>query len=80
MPNCSHFATSIRQSITRLLEGRTAIVIAHRLATLERVDEIAVLQNGVVAEHDSRGKLLADDSTYARLVALTAATEGADAS
>ena len=70
----------VLQSITRLLEGRTAIVIAHRLATLERVDEIAVLQNGVVAEHDSRGKLLADDSTYARLVALTAATEGADAS
>ncbi|MEM7288564.1 MAG: ABC transporter ATP-binding protein [Actinomycetota bacterium] len=69
----------VLQSITRLLEGRTAIVIAHRLATLERVDEIAVLQNGIVAEHDARDALLADDSTYARLVALTAATEGVEA-
>ncbi len=68
----------VLQSITRLLERRTAIVIAHRLATLERVDEIAVLQHGVVAEHDSREALLADDSTYARLVALTAATEPVD--
>ena len=68
------------QSISRLLEGRTAFVIAHRLATLERVDEVAVLQQGVVAEHDTRDALLADDSTYSRLVALTAATEGVESS
>ena len=70
----------VLQSISRLLEGRTAFVIAHRLATLERVDEVAVLQQGVVAEHDTRDALLADDSTYSRLVALTAATEGVEPS
>ena len=70
----------VLQSISRLLEGRTAFVIAHRLATLERVDEVAVLQHGLVSEHDTRETLLADDSTYSRLVALTAATEGAESS
>ncbi len=69
----------VLDSITRLLEGRTAVVIAHRLATLERVDEIAVLDGGVVVEHDSRERLLSNDSTYARLVALTAATDATDA-
>jgi len=66
----------VLDSIAKLLDGRTSIVIAHRLATLERVDEIAVLADGVIAEHGARTTLLADDSTYARLVALTAATEG----
>jgi ATP-binding cassette, subfamily B, bacterial len=56
------------QAMARLLQGRTAILIAHRLATLERVDEILVLEGGTVAEHGAQ-RLLADDpdSHYARL-------------
>lgn len=63
-------------SIDRLLRGRTALVIAHRLSTLEHVDDIAVLDHGRVVEYADRATLLADDSTYARLVRLTSATDG----
>ncbi|HEX5366760.1 MAG TPA: ABC transporter ATP-binding protein [Acidimicrobiales bacterium] len=52
----------------RLLAGRTAVVIAHRLATLDSVDEIAVLEDGRLVEHGPRAALAADPSSrYARL-------------
>jgi ATP-binding cassette, subfamily B, bacterial len=52
-----------------LLDGRTAVIIAHRLATLARVDEIAVLDRGRVVEHGSRAGLAAQPtSRYARLL------------
>jgi ATP-binding cassette subfamily B protein len=53
----------------RLLQGRTAVVIAHRLETLAEVDEIAVLENGWLVEHGDRHRLAADlGSRYARLL------------
>jgi ATP-binding cassette, subfamily B, bacterial len=53
----------------RLLDGRTAVVIAHRLETLAEVDAIAVLENGRLVEHGDRHRLAADaDSGYARLL------------
>lgn len=58
----------LQAAMDRLLEGRTAIVIAHRLETVERVDEILVLDGGTVAESGSRARLAADPgSRYARL-------------
>lgn len=45
-------------AIERLLAGRTAIIIAHRLATVQRVDEILILDNGRVIEHGSRTELM----------------------
>jgi ATP-binding cassette, subfamily B, bacterial len=52
----------------RLLVGRTAVIIAHRLATLDRCDDIAVLEAGRVIEFGSRRDLLADaTSFFARL-------------
>ena len=55
-------ATSVRieRAIQRLLAGRSAIIIAHRLETVERVDEIMILDGGSIAEHGARQKL-ADD-------------------
>jgi ABC-type multidrug transport system fused ATPase/permease subunit len=54
----------------RLLRGRTAVIIAHRLATLETVDEILVLDGGRVLEHGARAALAPDPaSAFARLVA-----------
>ena len=50
----------------RLLEGRTSIIIAHRLATLDRVDAIAVLDHGRLVEHGPRVELAADDSSRFR--------------
>jgi ABC-type multidrug transport system fused ATPase/permease subunit len=47
-------------AIDRMLAGRTAVVIAHRLSSLERVDDIAVLDHGRVVEHGPRSVLAAD--------------------
>jgi ABC-type multidrug transport system fused ATPase/permease subunit len=47
-----------------LLQGRTAVVVAHRLETLDDVDEIAVLEDGVVIEHGARDRLAADPSSH----------------
>ncbi|HEX7040147.1 MAG TPA: ABC transporter ATP-binding protein [Trueperaceae bacterium] len=55
-------------ALERLLHGRTAIVIAHRLETVERVDEIMVMERGRVVEAGPRVALAADPSSrYSRL-------------
>ncbi|MBK9715173.1 MAG: ABC transporter ATP-binding protein [Kouleothrix sp.] len=50
----------LERAIDRLLAGRTGIIIAHRLRTVQRADEIMILDRGRVAEHGRRA-LLADD-------------------
>lgn len=59
----------LERAIDRLLKGRTAIVIAHRLETVERADEILILENGRLLEHGDR-LLLRDnpDSRFAHLL------------
>jgi ABC-type multidrug transport system fused ATPase/permease subunit len=52
----------LEYAITRLLEGRTGIVIAHRLSTVERADSILIVDGGRVAEVGDR-EALADDPT-----------------
>jgi ATP-binding cassette subfamily B protein len=59
----------IERSVDRLLEGRTAIIIAHRLATVQRADEILILDQGRVVEHGPRAALAGDPgSHFARLL------------
>ena len=66
----------IRRATARLVRGRTAIVIAHRLETLEICDDIAVMADGRLVEIGPRSELAADpDSHYARLLATSAAAE-----
>jgi ATP-binding cassette, subfamily B, bacterial len=48
----------IERAITRLLKGRTALIIAHRLATLDRADELLILHEGQMVEHGERTRLL----------------------
>ena len=58
----------LERALERLLHGRTAIIIAHRLETVERVDEIMVMGDGRVLEAGPRESLAADrHSRYARL-------------
>ncbi len=58
-------------AIAELLEGRTALVIAHRLSTLRHVDEIVVLDHGRVVEHGTRTALMDDESSrFHRLLVL----------
>src|SRR3954470_7716296 len=59
----------IEDAIYHLLDGRTAIVIAHRLATVDRCDEIVILDEGRIAEQCPRIALAADPaSRFARLL------------
>jgi ATP-binding cassette subfamily B protein len=55
-------ATEIRleRAIAHLTEGRTTLIIAHRLSTLRHVDEIVVFDHGRVLEHGSRADLAGD--------------------
>jgi ABC-type multidrug transport system fused ATPase/permease subunit len=58
----------LEAALDRLLEGRTAIVIAHRLATLDRADDVLVLEAGRVLEYGTRARLAADPgSVFSRL-------------
>ncbi|MGQ9889555.1 MAG: ABC transporter ATP-binding protein [Aggregatilineales bacterium] len=50
----------IERAIDKLLRNRTAIIIAHRLATVHRADEIMILENGRIREHDARERLARD--------------------
>ncbi len=53
----------IEQAVSKLLRGRTGIVIAHRLGTIQRVDEILILEDGHILEHGSRETLAANPAT-----------------
>ena len=55
--------TILEHAVDALLEGRTGVLIAHRLSTLERCDAICVLEHGRVVEHGSRAQLAADPTS-----------------
>jgi ATP-binding cassette, subfamily B, multidrug efflux pump len=63
----SYTEMQIQQALVRLLEGRTGLVIAHRLATIRNADRIMVLQNGEIIEQGSHDQLMARRGFYARL-------------
>jgi len=54
----------IEHAVDRLLKNRTAIIIAHRLGTIHRTDEIMILDNGQMAEYGERQQLAADQSSH----------------
>jgi len=59
----------LERAIDRLLQNRTAIIIAHRLGTVHRADEIMILEGGRVSEHGERQHLAADPgSQFYRLL------------
>lgn len=57
----------IQQELDKLAQGRTTIVIAHRLTTIRHADKIVVLQNGAVAETGTHDELLKRGGIYAAL-------------
>ncbi len=61
---------TLQHSIQRVMEGRSAIVIAHRLNTIRFVDRILVLQHGDIVEQGSHAELLAQRGTYFKLYEL----------
>jgi ATP-binding cassette subfamily B protein len=57
----------IQEALSRLMKGRTSIVIAHRLSTVAELDRIIVLDDGVVIEDDTHANLIASDGIYSKL-------------
>jgi subfamily B ATP-binding cassette protein MsbA len=60
----------VQGALKNLTQGRTTLVIAHRLSTVIGADIIYVIDNGRVAERGSHAELLRRDGAYARLHAL----------
>jgi subfamily B ATP-binding cassette protein MsbA len=60
----------IQDAIERLMEGRTVFVIAHRLSTVQRADQILVMDRGRVVERGTHAQLLAESGMYRRLYEL----------
>lgn len=66
---------AVQSALDDLMQGRTTLVIAHRLSTVERADRIVVLVGGEIVEMGSHAELLEQNGTYASLYHLQFATE-----
>ena len=64
----------LQEALNRLLENRTAVIIAHRLATIRKADKIIVLQDGRIIESGNHQQLLELGGLYARLYSLNYAS------
>ena len=69
---------AIQEALDRLMEGRTTLVIAHRLSSVVGADRILVLDDGRLTEHGRHENLAAADGTYARLMADQRSDTGQD--
>jgi ATP-binding cassette subfamily B protein len=72
-PHTEHL---IQEGLEELLKGRTAIIVAHRLATIRMADRVVVVHKGRVAEEGTHDELLAAQGIYSRLYQLQYVGEG----
>ncbi len=57
----------IQQALERLMEGRTTIMVAHRLSTIQHADNIIVMHKGKIREMGTHQQLLQNDGIYKKL-------------
>ncbi len=57
----------IQKALNRLLKGRTSFVIAHRLSTVRKADQVLVISEGDIVERGTHGELLDKGGLYAEL-------------
>jgi len=69
----------IQDAMDQLMAGRTSLVIAHRLATVQRAERILVIDDGRIVERGTHEALLAEDGVYAQLYRTQFLVEGSDA-
>jgi len=60
----------VQQALDRLLKGRTAVIVAHRLSTIVNSDRILLVQDGRIMERGTHDELIARDGIYAKLARL----------
>ena len=68
--------TKVQEALSRLLAGKTVLVIAHRMRTVEAADKIVVLAEGRVAEEGSPAELMARGGLFCRMVELQQQSAG----
>jgi len=69
---------AIQEALEDVLEGRSAIIVAHRLSTIQHCDQILVLEQGQVVERGNHQQLMAQNGIYAQLVKTQLAVGGSE--
>jgi ATP-binding cassette subfamily B protein len=61
---------AVQRAVDELSEGRTTIIVAHRLATVKKADRIIVMEQGRIVASGAHDTLVSEDGLYARLARL----------